>query len=56
VGNRQDNTQSRSNGVPPLFAFNNAVFAENYKKIVEKKGGGFEREAIVRPLVDPVLS
>ena len=55
MNNQQHSTQSRSNGMPPPFAFNNAVLAENYKRIVENKGGRFEREAIVPSLVDPVL-
>lgn len=41
--------------MPPLFALNNAVLAENYKRIVENKSGRFEREAIVLPPIDPVL-
>jgi hypothetical protein len=41
--------------MPPLFTLNNAVLAEKCKRIVENKGGRFEREAAVLPLVDPVL-
>ena len=31
---------------PPLFALNNAVFSEKCKRIVESKGGRFERQAL----------
>ena len=41
--------------MPPLFALHDAIFAENCKGIVENKGGRLKREAVVLPLVDPVL-
>ena len=52
---QQHSAQSRSYGMPPLFALNNAVFSEKCKRIVENKGGRFERQAAVLSLVDPVL-
>jgi hypothetical protein len=41
--------------MPPPFALDDAVFAERCIRIVEDKGGRFEREAVVLPLVDPVF-
>ena len=55
MDNQQHGTQNTSYGMPPLFALNDAVFSEKCKRIVENKGGRFEREAVVLPLVDPVL-
>ena len=55
MDNQQHRAQNRSNSMPPLFALNNSVPAEDCKRIVENKGRRFEREAFVLPLVDPVL-
>ena len=55
MDNQQHSAQNRSYGMPPLLALHNAVFSEKCKRIVENKGGRFEREAVVLPLVDPVL-
>src|SRR5271165_2381918 len=41
--------------MPPLFARNNTVLTENGKRIIKSKCSRFEREAVVLPLVDPVL-
>ena len=55
MDNQQYGAQGRSYGMPPLLAPNDTVFSEKRKRIVEDKGGRFEREAVVLPLVDPVL-
>jgi hypothetical protein len=55
MNNQQHGAQSTSYGMPPLFAFNHAVLAEDCQRIVENTGGRFEREPVVLPPVDPVL-
>jgi hypothetical protein len=41
--------------MPSLFALCNALFPENGKGIVKNKRSRPERQAIVLPLIDPVL-
>ncbi len=55
MDNQQHSAQNRPDHMPPLFAVDNAVFSENCKRSMVNKGGRFEREAVVLPLVDPVL-
>jgi hypothetical protein len=55
MNNQQHGARSGSYGMPPLFALRGAVFSENYKGIVKNKRSRLECQAVVFPLVDPVL-
>jgi len=55
MNNQQHGARSGSYGVPPLFALCDAVFSENGKGIVKNKRSRLKRQAVVLPLVDPVL-
>jgi len=52
---QQDGRLHGTNGVPPLFACDDSVLAEDGSRIVEYQRRAFEGDAIVFPLVAPVL-
>lgn len=47
--------ETRSDRAPPLFAFEDAARPEKQVRIVEYAGSGFEIQAAVLGLIDPVF-